>query len=95
MTLTEDIINRIHEDFGENSAQAIKIVEKETTKSGDLQPDRIIRCIIFLAEGNIDDLSRYIEAAAVDPRDVMLWAEYEPSADGADDNKVRDFSEPF
>jgi hypothetical protein len=43
-----------------------------TAKTEYLNHNRIIRCILFLAEKKIDKLKKMIETAEYDPRDVML-----------------------
>ena len=91
MTFKEDIINKIKADFGDNSASAFAILENAISKTDDLSSDRVIRCIIFLAEGNMDDLNKYIKAATTDTRDIMLWAEYETSTE----KRLRDFDNTF
>ena len=59
-----------------------------------LKTDRIIRCIIFLANGDIDNLKKFIDNAIFDPRDVMLWAEYE-RLDKLNFKRIRDFNHTF
>ena len=73
MTFKADIINKIITDFGIHSTKAFEILENVLLKTDHLNSDRLIRCIIFLAKGNMDDLNKYIKAAVIDPRDVMLW----------------------
>jgi hypothetical protein len=51
---------------------------------------RVIRCVIHLAEGNIDKLLDLIGSAKTDYRDVIYWAEYDRN-----DQRIRDFDQPF
>jgi len=95
MPFKQDIANRIHSDFGEVACNAFEILENAIEKTDSLNSDRVIRCIIFLAKGNIDELKKYVNAAATDPRDIMLWAEYEKSEDDINYNRLRDFSNTF
>ena len=95
MLFKQDITNKIYTDFGEAASDACQILENAIEKTGDLNSDRVIRCIIFLAKGNVDELNKYIKVAVADPRDIMLWAEYEKSEDGINYNRLRDFSNPF
>jgi hypothetical protein len=74
MTFKDDIVARIQKDFGENADKATTLIIDAINKADYLKTDRVIRCIIFLAKGNLTDLSKHIESAAVDTRDVMLWA---------------------
>jgi len=76
MTFKEDISKRIKADFGEDSDKAFKALNDAVEIINYIETDRIIRCIIFLADGNVEALNKYIEAAIIDARDVMLWAEY-------------------
>ena len=74
---------------------AKKILTEYLTKYDYLNSDRIIRCVIFLANNEIESFKSFLESAKVDPRDVMWWAEYE-NRESLDDNKrVRDFSKTF
>ena len=38
---------------------------------------RVARCVLFLANGDADELARMTTAALRDYRDVIWWAEYE------------------
>lgn len=95
MTFKDDIVNRINADFGENANLATTMLIDAITKVDYLKTDRIIRCIIFLAKGNLTDLNKYIETATFDTRDVMLWAEYEGLKENEKPKRVRDFNKTF
>ena len=95
MTFKEDIIRKINIDFADNSEKAIGILKNAINKTNFLKTDRVIRCIIFLAKGNIDDLNKYIEAATFDTRDVMLWAEYKKLNGDLNYKRIRDFNNTF
>lgn len=74
---------------------ANKILTEYLTKYDYLNSDRIIRCVIFLANKEIESFKSFLESAKGDPRDVMWWAEYE-NRESLDNNKrVRDFSKTF
>lgn len=60
-----------------------------------LKTDRVIRCIIFLARGNLTDLNKYIKTATFDTRDVMLLAEYEKLSGDLNYKRLRDFNKTF
>jgi hypothetical protein len=90
--LEQDIIYKIHADFGLNAAQALTTVE--TSFADELPVARLIRCIVYLSEGKLDKLEQYIDAAKQDPRDVMLWAEYDDSK-ASGPIRRRDFSQTF
>ena len=95
MTFKDDIIARINTDFRENANKATTMLIDSITKVDYLKTDRVIRCIIFLAKGNLTDLNRYIETAIYDTRDVMLWAEYEGLKENENLKRVRDFNKIF
>jgi hypothetical protein len=95
MTFKDDIIERINTDFGESANQASTMLIDAITNVDYLKTDRVIRCIVFLAKGNLSDLNRYIERATFDTRDVMLWAEYEGIKENEVLNRIRDFNNVF
>jgi len=95
MTFKDDINKRIQTDFGENAIKATSILIDAINNADYLKTDRVIRCIIFLAKGNLIDLNRYIENATFDTRDVMLWAEYEKLSDDLNYRRLRDFNNTF
>jgi hypothetical protein len=95
MIFKDDIITRINADFGENVNKATIMLIDAITKVDYLKTDRVIRCIIFLAKGNLADLNKYIEAATFDTRDVMLWAEYEKLSGDLNFKRLRDFNNTF
>lgn len=96
MEFKEDITNRINLDFSDSAVRVIGILSVAISKSDYLKTDRIIRCIIYLSKGDIDKLKHNIEIAISDPRDVMLYAEYE-NLDDKDFKykRVRDFNKTF
>ncbi|MCZ2084503.1 MAG: hypothetical protein LC112_09530 [Flavobacteriales bacterium] len=95
MTFKEDIIARINKDFGESANKATTMLIDAITKVDYLKTDRVIRCIIFLAKGNLNELNKYIETATYDTRDVMLWAEYDRLKENENPRRVRDFNKTF
>jgi galactose-1-phosphate uridylyltransferase len=95
MIFKEDIIKRIQTDFGMESNKAIEILNQAIHKTDYLNLDRIIRCIVFESKGNLNDLQKNIKAATNDPRDIMLWAEYEKLSDNFNYKRIRDFNKTF
>lgn len=55
---------------------------------------RVARCVVHLANGDLDQLRDYAEVAKLDPRDVIFWAEYEDH-DADRPRLVRDMEKPF
>jgi len=95
MTFKPDITQRINTDFGETADEATKKLLEAITKTEYLKADRVIRCIIYLAKGNLTDLNNYIESATNDTRHVMLWAEYTGITESKTPKRVRDFNKTF
>ena len=95
MIFKDDIITRIQAEFGDDTDKAMKILIDAINKVDYLKTDRVIRCIIFLAKGNLIDLYKYIESATFDPRDVMLGAEYEKLNGDFNFKRLRDFNNTF
>ena len=95
MTFKDDIIARINFDFGENASKATTMLLDAINKVDYLKTDRVIRCIIFLAKGNLTELNKYIETATFDTRDVMFWAEYVGIGENEKPKRVRDFNKAF
>ena len=95
MTFKDDINARIRTDFGENSNKATTMLLDAINKVDYLKTDRVIRCIIFLAKGNLTELNKYIETATFDTRDVMFWAEYVGIGENEKPKRVRDFNKAF
>src|SRR5688572_9472571 len=92
MIFKEDIHKRIESDFGNNASEVVKLIHEATTKTNYISSDRVIRCIIFLAEKNLEKLQKFIKMASVDPRDVMMCAEYINLGPDQDPKRVRDFN---
>jgi hypothetical protein len=91
---TKDIIERIHLDFGSRSPEAIKILNEGILKADYLNSNRIIRCILFLANGDFEKLKKHVGNAIYDPRDVMLRAEY-INIEHSNPKRIRDFNKTF
>ena len=95
MIYPKDIKEKIDSDFAGKASQAYQILDEAISKTDYLNHNRIIRCIIFLADKDIDKLKKSIETATYDPRDVMLWAEYSDSDIEKTPKRIRDFNKTF
>ncbi|MDF0718259.1 hypothetical protein PY092_19005 [Muricauda sp. 334s03] len=95
MTFKEDIQQRIKLDFKDSAGKAIELLSNAISETDYLKTDRVIRCIIFLAHGDINNLEKYIDNAVFDTRDVMLWAEYEKLEGELNFKRIRDFNKTF
>jgi hypothetical protein len=60
----------------------------ELLGSGD--HSKVLRRVLFLANGDLDKLWHYTGAAMSDWRDVIYWAEYD-----REDRRIRDFNQLF
>jgi hypothetical protein len=60
---------------------------QQTIESG--VSDRVVRCILELAAGDIGRLRHFVEQAVKDYRDVIYWAEYDSR------RRIHDFNRPF
>ena len=58
-----DIQHRISSDFGDRTVEANNILKESIIKTDYLDHPRIIRCILFLAKGDIECLKKNIDAA--------------------------------
>ncbi len=85
--LPEDAVAKIAADFAQASPDRV-LALLDTYKGADR--DRVIRCMIYLANGDIDRLLHLIGAAQSDSRDVIYWAEYDRG-----DKRIHDFNQPF
>jgi hypothetical protein len=91
----KDISNRIKSDFGDNSEYAEKILLEAINNTDYLNHPRILRCILFLADGDLEKLKKNIDVAIYDPRDVMFWAEYTKPGENQTPKRIRDFNKSF
>lgn len=95
MTYPKDIRGKIESDFGDTASDVFKILDEAISKTDYLNNNRIIRCILFLAGKNIDNLKKNIQTAEYDPRDVMFWAEYTNRGQAQKPTRIRDFNKTF
>ncbi len=95
MNYKEDILQKIESDFKESGDKAIELLDRAILKANYIRTDRVIRCILFLAKGDLKELNKFIELAISDTRDVMFWAEYEILAESNNYRRVRDFNKTF
>lgn len=94
-SLYQDIDKRIKDDFKEGTERALSILKEQIDKAEYINHPRIVRCIIYLANGDIRGLEKSIEQAKGDPRDIMLLAEYIGTKEGEELVRVRDFNNTF
>lgn len=87
--MPEDARRRLSAEFaGETYYEAVRQLERLEL------PAPVLRALIHLAGGDLDDLRRYARIAERDPEQVVFWAEHE-DLEAAAPRKVRSMSEPF
>jgi hypothetical protein len=90
--LPQDILDRIHADFPHDT-ELVNSMLRDLESAGVPERIRVARCVLHLAEGDLDQLGNIQEAACQDYRDVIWWAEYDhPDAPNV---QVRDFNKAF
>jgi hypothetical protein len=90
----KDIVTRIAGDFGESQVEDVcRRLAAGVSGSGNGTRERHMRCVVFLSEGSLDKLETYIDMCLLDPRDVIVAAEYDVEGDAY--VRVRDFDAPF
>lgn len=89
MDLPLDIKTRIENDFAHSDER--NLVLKILSELQIEERERVIRCILFVANGDIDKLGKMEVLAKTDYRDVIMAGEYEKITD----KRLRDFNEPF
>ena len=60
-----------------NANKAKEIIQPLLTLDSEINLSRIIRCTLFLSEGDYDSLKVYTQKAMDDPRNVLWYAEYD------------------
>lgn len=92
MALPEDIIAKVCQDFSEDDALVILqlLSEVQQTNLGGWYFDRVLRCIVFFANGSFE---KFADAVYADPRDLIVSVEYDGRS--GEENKRRDMNLPF
>jgi hypothetical protein len=92
MALADDILAKIRQDFSADEMPSIIEMLNELQKENtSLFNDRILRCIIFVADGRFESFADAVKLARIDWRDLIVNAEY----DGQFGARQRDLSLPF
>jgi hypothetical protein len=92
MMMTRDIWGRVNKDFEtpEEAALALSVLADFVDQNQELASDRILRCIVFVAKGDLNRQEKAIDLAKKDYRDLIVWAEYNEKSE-----RVRDLTNPF
>jgi hypothetical protein len=86
----EDIEERFRSDFGADLEIARQKLERLHGIATDDALPRIARCVVHLADGDLEKLIHFVECARQDWRDVIWWTEY-----AGGERQVRDFHDRF
>lgn len=93
MPLPEDIIAKVRKDFSEDDRIPILQMLSEYQQQHPGQPARILRCIIFVADGSFEKFADAVALAKLDWRDLIVSAEYDIRS--GEQHHVRNFNSPF
>ena len=85
-----DIYQKLEADFGNCFEEARDQIDMLDAETKGLIDNRILRAIIYLASGNIEQMKSMIELARKDYRDVLWQAEYD-----CGEELLRDFNKTF
>lgn len=93
--LPKDIVEQMKIRFNSDYNSADKILTEYLTLNDYLNSDRIIRCVVYLANNGIESFKSSLDSAKEDPRDVMYWAECEGDFKNHNVKQIRDFNKTF
>lgn len=86
-----DIFQKIESDFGENANEIHEALKVLDAKTKGMIGNRVIRSIVFLAQGDVALFHEKVKLAQIDWRDVLTQAEYSyPEIE-----RIRDFDKTF
>ncbi len=89
--MATDIYRKVERDFGAKAVEVHHALDELDAKTKGLVSPRLIRAIIFLADGDLKRFHQTLELAQTDWRDVLLQAEYSYP----ENNHIRDFNKTF
>jgi hypothetical protein len=90
--LPQDIVTKVQQDFPEADAIVItQLLSELKEEDPRIFCDRILRCIVFSAQGRFDWFESAVALARIDWRDVIVNAEYDRDRE----TRRRDFNLPF
>lgn len=88
--LPEDVVARIGIEMETYAVEASRILDGVFKRVPE--PARVVRCVLYLAEGDVGRLEELARHAQADY--VIFWAEY-TDHDRPLPRQVRDFTKPF
>lgn len=85
-----DVEERVAADFdGPDRVEAMTILGLLEQELENVERPRVLRCVVFLAGGDLGRLVHFADRALQDWPDVIYWAEYDKQ-----DRRLRDLSGP-
>lgn len=88
----EDIRNRVLDEYAADAVGHVHLLLEDLridSSLGLIDPDRVLRCALFLGEGSVEKLREAVKLGRTDARDLIVAAEYDRSM-----TRLRDFSHP-
>ena len=85
-----DIYQKIESDFKEDKDLALREIDILEAKTKGLIGDRLLRAMVYLANGDINEFKAMIKLSEIDYRDLLWQAEYECT-----EERKRDFNKSF
>ena len=86
-----DIYQKIAADFGSQAALAHQALDELDVKTKGLISPRLVRAIIYLSKGNIEELKKKIELARHNSQDIFMQSEFSYP----ENTRIRDFNKTF
>jgi hypothetical protein len=87
--LPDDVLARARRDFPA-TRHAEVIAALEGLAAATREHARVARCVLFVANRDLEQFERMVALAHTDYRDAIVQAEYDRN-----DRRLRDLSEPF
>jgi hypothetical protein len=74
--LPPSIVGRVRREFHAEDQQAVlKALSCYGAQSHEREKERVLRAVLYLADGDKEAVNHLVEQARRDYRDVLLWAE--------------------
>ena len=95
--MKEDILTKIENDFAPDDAEIVRESLLDAIRQKPkLYNDRVLRCILFVSEGDLNKFEEAHKSAETDYRDLIVSAEYACGKHEMDDwKRSRNFEHPF
>ena len=89
--MASDIYHKVENDFGKGANEIHEELKVLDAKTKGLNSNRIIRAIVYLANGDVSTFHEKVKLAQIDWRDVLMQAEYSYP----ENERLRDFDKTF